>query len=133
MKYRNGRAIFKYSFFLLIISLLLVLNIFFLDRINYVCPFRKLFHIYCPGCGGTRMIKALFKMDFYQSFRYNPLLFIFLVIGIIYLGVMMIVYIKKRKLILPSVRVYVFMLVLLVIYMVLRNIPAFSYLIPTKV
>lgn len=79
------------------------------------------------------MIKSLFHLDFYQAFRYNPLLFILLICGIIYLIINIVLYIKKKALIKPSVKILVFILILLIVYMILRNIPLFSYLIPTEV
>lgn len=40
------------------------------------CLVNTLTGYYCPGCGGTRMMIALFQGNLYQAFRYNPLLFI---------------------------------------------------------
>ncbi len=40
------------------------------------CLFHSLTHRFCPGCGVSRMLLALATGDFYQAFRYNPLLFI---------------------------------------------------------
>ena len=37
-----------------------------------VCLFKKTFYAYCPGCGGTRAVAALLRLDFYHSFIYNP-------------------------------------------------------------
>lgn len=42
------------------------------------CWFRKKLGLYCPGCGGTRMVQSILKLDFYQAFRYNPLVFVLL-------------------------------------------------------
>ena len=67
---------------LIIIALL---NIFIFLKLDYQCPWREQFHIYCAGCGGTRMFYSLLKLEFYQAFRYNPLLFLFLVCSIIYI------------------------------------------------
>lgn len=131
--YRNCRAMIKYSFFLFVLLIISFLWIFLLEKIKYVCPFRKLFHIWCPGCGGTRMVKAIFHLEFYQAFRYNPLLFILLIMGLFYLLYMLIIYYKEKIVIKPSNKSIVFFIILLVIYMILRNIPTFSYLIPTKV
>lgn len=30
---------------------------------------------YCPGCGVTRMMKALLRLDFASAFHYHPVLF----------------------------------------------------------
>ena len=123
----------KQGFLILGISLFCFIWFFFLYKIEYECPFLHFFHIYCPGCGGTRMIISLSKLDFYQAFRYNPLLFILLFIGIIYLIIMTIIYIKKKVIIIPSTKSLIILLIILIGYMILRNISYFSYLIPTKI
>ena len=91
----------KKNIAIIIIAILLSIGfIFFLDFIHYECPFRKLLHIYCPGCGTTRMIKAIMHLEIYQAFRYNPLMFIILVIFLpIYIIINIIIYIRKKKLI----------------------------------
>ena len=65
-----------------IIGIILLIKL--LEFIKFDCIYRKLFNIYCPGCGVTRMIKSILKFDFYQAFRYNPLCFILFIISIPY-------------------------------------------------
>jgi hypothetical protein len=36
------------------------------------CGLLTMFHVYCPGCGGTRALFSLLKGHFLQSFYYNP-------------------------------------------------------------
>ena len=61
------------------ISFLIIISILILeDIISIPCPFHFITGLYCPGCGITRMIKSILKLDFYQAFRYNQLLFILL-------------------------------------------------------
>ena len=112
---------------------LIVLGLVFLCLINYSCPIHKFLKIYCPGCGGTRMLIEFFKGNFYQSFRWNPLLFIWFVILLIYFISFIIIYIKKKVLLVPSRKLLVFIVVTLLLFMILRNIELFSYLIPTEV
>lgn len=96
------------------------------------CPFHKFTGFYCPGCGITRLLFSLIKLDFYQAFRYNPLVFILLIIGIIYL---LIKFILKKFNIIIKVPNYVWyiLIIIVIIYGILRNIPYFNYLIPTDV
>lgn len=129
----NKKALIKMRLFLLLILLSLTFWFIFLDRIHYECPFFKFLHVYCPGCGGMRMIHSLLKFDFYQAFRYNPLLFIFVILGIVYCIINIILYIKKKEVILPSINSLIIILIILIIYMILRNISIFSFLIPTRV
>lgn len=36
------------------------------------CLLYTLFHVYCPGCGGTRAVFALLRGDVLQSLYYHP-------------------------------------------------------------
>lgn len=36
------------------------------------CLFHEITGLYCPGCGGTRALKALLKGEFLLSFLYHP-------------------------------------------------------------
>ena len=79
------------------------------------------------------MVHSLFHFEFYQAFRYNPFLFVLMVIGFLYLIYMGIHYIKKKELVVPSLKVWIVLIILLIGYMILRNLDTFIYLIPTEV
>ena len=113
--------------------LLTIIFILFLYLIDYKCPFYYHLHIWCGGCGGMRMLKALVNLEFYQAFRYNQLLFVLFWLSIIYLIINIFVYIKKKAIYIPSYRLLTFILVVAVVFMIIRNIPYFNYFIPTKV
>lgn len=36
------------------------------------CVFRAITGLYCPGCGGTRAVEALFQKEFILSLLYHP-------------------------------------------------------------
>lgn len=38
------------------------------------CPFKYSFHMYCPGCGGSRSLSALLSFDVVRSFILFPAL-----------------------------------------------------------
>lgn len=120
---------------LIIISSLsvLLLAFYILDLINFKCIFKELFNIYCAGCGTTRMIKALLDFEIYQAFRYNPFMFLLTFITFIFLIYNMIFYLVKGKLKKISFKVIIFIVVLLFIYMLLRNVSGLEFLRPTKV
>lgn len=119
------------NIFTLIITLVLIL--LFLKLINYKCIYRELFNIYCAGCGFTRMIESMINLKFYQAFRYNPLFFILFIIFIPYFIYQVYLYIRYGNIKKPSLKLLIILVIILSIYMVLRNIPLFNYLIPTKI
>ena len=124
----------KYIAIFIIAILLSLLFLLFLDFIHYECPYRKLLHIYCPGCGATRMIKSLFKLKLYQAFRYNPLMFIILVILLpIYIIVDIIYYINRKKFLKITKKQIIIFFIVIIIYFILRNIKVGIYLIPTEI
>lgn len=46
------------------------------------CAFNEVTHLYCPGCGGTRSLFALFRGDIIHSFFYHPFnLYAFIICG----------------------------------------------------
>lgn len=122
------RIVYIFAFVITLVLILLLLEL-----INYKCIYRELFNIYCAGCGFTRMIKSVIKLDFYQAFRYNPLLFILLIIFIPYCIYQVYLYIRYGNIKKPSLKLLIVLVVILSIYMILRNIPKFDYLIPTKI
>lgn len=36
------------------------------------CLFYRKYHLYCPGCGGTRAVRCLLRGDIIRSFQYHP-------------------------------------------------------------
>ena len=67
--------------FLILLILYLLLGHYF--HLYLFCFIKKIFGFYCPGCGITRMLYSIITFDFYQAFRYNPLLFIMLPFGML--------------------------------------------------
>lgn len=55
------------------ISIFVYLKIILPNSSSVSCIFLKLFGFYCPGCGGTRAVKALFHGHFLASLWYHPL------------------------------------------------------------
>lgn len=95
-------------------------------NIGIPCIFYKVTNLYCPGCGITRAIISLLKLDFYQAFRYNSLVIIllpFLLMYFIYVNV----FCGKKKI--PQF-VWVILLIMVILYGILRNMPRFSFLAP---
>ena len=126
----------KYSKMKLILILISFLIIYFILNelldVGIPCLFYEITGYYCPGCGITRLLFSLLKLDFYQAFRYNPLIFILIIITVIYWLVKFIL--KKFMNISIEIPNYVYyiLLVIVIIFGILRNIPMFDFLSPTE-
>ena len=118
------------SIIAIIFLLLVVLKI-----IKVPCIFHEITGLYCPGCGITRMIISILNLDFYQAFRYNPLVFILspLLILIVSNEIYCYLFDKDNKLDKKFSKLLIFLVILFLVFGVLRNIPLFSYLQPTKI
>lgn len=130
MKYIQKKKIIS----ILILFLVLIIYHLLSHLFNFgiPCIFYKITGLYCPGCGVTRMLFSLINLDFYQAFRYNPLVFILLILYIIYLIIKIIVKLLfKKNLKIPQVILNI-IIILLILYGILRNIDLFSFLKPTK-
>ena len=97
------------------------------------CVFHELTGLYCPGCGSTRAIRAALRGRFGEAFGFNPLL---LPLGVPALAVVIYEYFRLvfprlglRPVVLPR-WLESFLLILILAFWVLRNLPAFSFLAP---
>ena len=86
------------------------------------CYVHELFGVKCSTCGITRMMQALFRLDFKKAFRYNRFLFItfpYIVYEVIYF-----LYLNESKKKINKVNeIILFVYIgLLLVYGVLRNI-----------
>lgn len=100
------------------------------------CMFHQLTGLYCSGCGSSRALRSVLHLDFYQAFRYNALFTVGLPFMGVYFGGLAISYIRFGKDEISGkismVPVWIF-IAAAVIYGILRNIPAFSFLAPTTI
>ena len=116
---------------------LLLLIIYFTNTVFIIkCPIYSILHIYCPGCGLTRMIKSILQLNFYQAFRYNPLLFIlfpFMLVLTIDNYINWLISNKNSLYKRINPKIWNIILIIMLVYFILRNIPIFKYLIPTTV
>lgn len=112
----------------LIITLLVFVGAYLL---KIECPIHSITGLYCPGCGITRMFVSIIELEFYQAFRYNPLLFIyliFLLLYAIYYFVLTKINIKPIKI---SNKFLYVIIVITVLFGIMRNINLFSWMAPT--
>ncbi|HSY43887.1 MAG TPA: DUF2752 domain-containing protein [Candidatus Acidoferrum sp.] len=96
-----------------------------------ICQFHALTGLYCPGCGATRAAYQLLHGNFLVALHDNALF----VLGLAALAVRGLWFLKRRanhqpvRYFIPPVGLWVFLVVALV-FVVLRNLPAFSFLAP---
>ena len=97
------------------------------------CLFHEITGLYCPGCGVTRMIISILKLDFYQAFRYNPLLFILFPVFIILFINYIYCLIKIKTPLYKKVNnsAWILLIIILILYGIIRNI--YIPLAPTKI
>jgi hypothetical protein len=107
---------------------------FLLTQLGFVIPciFHRITGFYCPGCGVTRMCINIIKLDFYSAFRSNPAVFVIVPFLAIIFAVRAYSYLKygtaKHEKWMTVIEIT--SLTILIIFGVLRNIPAFSFLAP---
>ena len=89
--------------------------------------------IYCPGCGDTRALHALLHGHILQAFDYNLLFpFIVVILGWYYLVGLTTLFFRKRVMWIPEkmpAAVPIVFMIVVVLFMVLRNIPSWPFTI----
>ena len=129
------KRILKVIFFL-ILAILIIISYFLLNKrfgFGIPCLFHEITGLYCPGCGSTRMLFAILKGNIKEAFMFNQFVFILLPFLFLYVGYQIYLYIMAKKdTILSRIPNYVFIIVavLAVIWGVVRNIDALSFLRP---
>lgn len=97
------------------------------------CPFYALTGLYCPGCGITRCLFALLKLNFKEAFYFNQLVFILLPFFGLYICYKAYVALfqkeNKVKKYMPNYVLYV-LLGITILFGILRNLPGFEILRP---
>jgi len=123
------------AIFILLISIILISFLYYkfyrIYHIGIPCLFHEITGLYCPGCGITRALFALFELNLKKALKYNILVFI---VGpfLLYYFIKKIynwIIIKEEKMLLPNKLVYM-LLITTVIYGILRNIEWFEFLRP---
>ena len=129
---------------LLCIGLVMLAGCFYLyynrpeENVWIVCLIRETTGYYCPGCGAGRACYHILHGQFYQAFRYNPLLFLLLPWLTLYLVLCMVQWaISGHERISQHIPYWIpyVLLAIVFIYGVARNIDVYPFrlLAPTKV
>lgn len=94
---------------------------------NTGCFIRNQFHIYCPGCGGTRSVEALFNLQPVQSLYYNPAVILMILVAVC-IQIIKIIEVKRgTKIYKTRIVVYSLFLVIWLVYFIFRNILLVCY------
>lgn len=96
------------------------------------CFFNKIFGVYCPGCGITRMFQAVFSLDFKLAAQANLFVFVFSIPALIFM------FFRAKKFISHGYTPYsktenilvIITTFFAVLFGILRNIPYFEFLAP---
>ena len=102
------------------------------------CVVHSLTGLYCPGCGASRALASLLRLDFYRAFRWNPLLVLLFPFALFYLVWGSVSFVRCGRNTLDDripTKLLWFIVALLLLYFVLRNLPLwpFTLLQPTLV
>lgn len=95
-----------------------------LTGISIPCPIHAVTGLYCPGCGSTRSLTALLKLDFNTALHYNSLIYALVPLyGCYWL-------LQRKKFHRAANTVLIAMVILALGYGIARNLPFFDYLAP---
>lgn len=123
---------------MLLIGAVCLYSLGFGKGIPMVCPIYECTGLYCPGCGSGRACYSILHGQFYQAFRYNPLMVILLPwIGLYYLICEMQWLITGKETFSSKVywKIPAVILEIIMIYGIIRNINVYPFklLAPTPV
>ena len=113
--------------FFLIIGILIITGYYFINKYLHLyipCMINKITHLYCPGCGTTRMLFALLKGHIYEAFMYNQFVFILLPFILLYILYKIYCYIEDKKaIILKKIPnwCYIILLIVTISWGIIRN------------
>lgn len=99
-------------------------------NIPLICVFHEVTGLYCPGCGAGRACYSILHGQFLEAFCYNPLMTVLLPLIGLYIAARMVDWVVARgnhidrKI---NVKFLTWVLVIVVVYGVLRNIPVFPF------
>lgn len=96
------------------------------------CPVHALTGWHCPGCGISRLCLALLHLDFAAALQSNAAVFALLPVGAVVLSTWAVRYIRTGEQGLRRWQTVLVegMIVVLLLFGLLRNLPAFAFLAP---
>ncbi len=96
------------------------------------CIFRRITGFLCPGCGISRMCISIIKLDFYSAFRYNQACFLIMPLLLSIFARRFYCYVRYGEAVNEKwmTVVSIIILVILIAFGILRNIPYFDFFRP---
>ena len=87
------------------------------------CPLHELFHLYCPGCGGTRAIFAFLQGKFWESLCLNPAIILGILLILHYEIGVILTLVKKngKRYYCNSMIPAILYLIIVIIFAIVRN------------
>lgn len=118
--------------FAIMVPFICLIGIFYLYNQGnpFLCVFHEVTGLYCPGCGTGRALRSLLHLDIKKALDYN-MLFIISFPFIAYYCFVYYTRIVFGKNVLPYIKTTpktaLFLLILIILYTVLRNIPYYPF------
>lgn len=115
-----------------ILCLGIFLYILYDFHIRIPCVFKTLTHLNCPSCGVSRMCVSISHGDIKSAFYYNQVLVFLTPLIALYYIFYQIRYIRtgQRKISKLENNTMILIIVILVIYGIVRNLPFYPYRLP---
>lgn len=115
-----------------ILCLGIFLYILYDFHIRIPCAFKTLTHLNCPSCGVSRMCVSISHGDIKSAFYYNQVLIFLTPLIALYYIFYQIRYIGtgQRKISKLENNTMILIIVILVIYGIVRNLPFYPYRLP---
>ena len=103
--------------------------VFYRTEAPVACKLKETLFIYCPGCGGTRAVYYLLKLDFLRSFISNPTVLVMSFILLLVDIRAALALLKNDSRIFKKINPRVFLIVpaVLIVNFVFRNILLFGF------
>ena len=115
-----------------ILCLGIFLYILYDFHIRIPCVFKTLTHLNCPSCGVSRMCVSISHGDIKSAFYYNQVLIFLTPLIALYYIFYQIRYIRtgQRKISKLENNTMILIIVVLIIYGIVRNLPFYPYRLP---
>jgi len=115
-----------------ILCLGIFLYILYDFHIRIPCVFKTLTHLNCPSCGVSRMCVSISHGDIKSAFYYNQVLVFLTPLIALYYIFYQIRYIRtgQRKISKLENNTMILIIVILIIYGIVRNLPFYPYRLP---